>query len=107
MGSSPCMSISQGACRFRGWAFVVGVDTGFTIGSDRPAGPANRKGEQTMRFMMIMIPNIGEEDWTPRPEAVAAMGKYNEELTKAGVLLTLDGLQPPGKGARVAFAGGR
>ena len=63
-----------------------------------------------MRFMMIMIPNIpsiDEEDWTPSPEAVAAMGKYNEELTKAGVLLTLDGLAPPAKGARVSFAGGR
>lgn len=63
-----------------------------------------------MRFMMIMIPNIpagDEEGWAPSPEAVAAMGRYNEELAKAGVLLTLDGLQPPAKGARVSFAGGR
>jgi hypothetical protein len=63
-----------------------------------------------MRFMMIMIPNIpsiNEEDWTPDPEAMATMGKYNEELTKAGVLLTLDGLQPPAKGTRVSFAGGK
>jgi hypothetical protein len=63
-----------------------------------------------MRFMMIMIPNIpamDEEDWAPKPEAVAAMGRYNEELTRAGVLLALDGLQPPAKGARVSFAGGR
>ncbi len=62
-----------------------------------------------MRYMMIMIPNIAvsdEQDWAPDAEAVAAMGKYNEELTKAGVLLTLDGLQSPAKGARVAFAGG-
>ncbi len=63
-----------------------------------------------MRFMMIMLPNvpgIDDEDWAPDAEAVAAMGRYNEELTKAGVLLALDGLQPPGKGARVSFAGGR
>jgi len=63
-----------------------------------------------MRFMMIMIPNISstdEQDWAPSPEAVAAMGKYNDELAKAGALLTLDGLAPPAKGARVAFAGGR
>jgi hypothetical protein len=60
-----------------------------------------------MRFMMIMIPNISEEDWGPTPEAAAAMSKYNEELTKAGVLLALDGLQPTAKGARVSFAGGR
>jgi hypothetical protein len=60
-----------------------------------------------MRFMMIMIPNISEADWEPSPEAVAAMSKYNDELTKAGVLLALDGLQPPAKGARVSFAGGK
>jgi len=63
-----------------------------------------------MRFMMIMlpnIPNVNEESWTPDAEAVAAMGKYNEELTKAGVLLALDGLQSPTKGARVSFSGGK
>ena len=58
-----------------------------------------------MRFMMIMIPNISETDWEPKPEAMAEMGRYNDELAKAGVLLTLDGLQPPVKGARVAFSG--
>lgn len=60
-----------------------------------------------MRFMMFMIPNISEEDWVPTPEAIAAMTKYNEELGQAGVLLALDGLQPPSKGARVRFADGR
>jgi hypothetical protein len=60
-----------------------------------------------MRFMMIMIPNIADEaDWTPDPEAVAKMSRYNEELTKAGVLLGLDGLHPTSKGARVGFSGG-
>lgn len=60
-----------------------------------------------MRFMMIMIPNIPDEaDWTPDPEAVAAMGRYNDELAKAGVLLSLDGLHPAAKGARVRFSGG-
>jgi len=62
-----------------------------------------------MRFMMIMLPNvpgIDEESWTPDAEAVGAMSKYNEELAKAGVLLALDGLQPPAKGARVSFADG-
>jgi hypothetical protein len=60
-----------------------------------------------MRFMMIMKPNVSEEDWTPGPEAIAEMSKYNEELTKAGILLALDGLQPSAKGARVSFAGGK
>lgn len=60
-----------------------------------------------MRFMMLMIPNVREADWNPTPEAIAKMTKFNEELTNAGVLLALDGLQAPSKGARVAFRGGK
>ncbi len=60
-----------------------------------------------MRFMMFMYPGIEESDWTPSAEAVAAMSRYNEELTKAGVLLALDGLHPTSEGARVAFPGGK
>lgn len=64
-----------------------------------------------MRFMMIMLPNIpkleSDADWTPSAEAVSAMSKYNEQLREAGVLLSLDGLAPPAKGARVSFAGGK
>lgn len=59
-----------------------------------------------MRFMMFMYPGVQEEDWEPSPEDVAAMGRYNEELRKAGMLLSLDGLHPPVEGARVSFAGG-
>lgn len=60
-----------------------------------------------MRFMMIMMPNVPDGDWAPTAEAIAAMSTYNEELTKAGVLLALDGLQPPSTGARVSFSGGK
>jgi hypothetical protein len=61
-----------------------------------------------MRFMMFMHPRpMDAEDWEPSAEDVAAMTKYNEELTNAGVLLALDGLHPPDKGARVRFAGGK
>jgi hypothetical protein len=60
--------------------------------------------EDRMRFMMFMYPGIEEEDWDPTPEAVAAMGRYNEELQKAGILLGLDGLRPPGDGGTVRFA---
>ena len=60
-----------------------------------------------MRFMMFMIPNISDEDWTPPVEAVEAMTKYNNELTKAGVLLALDGLHPGSEGVRVSFPGGK
>ncbi len=68
----------------------------------------NYTKEAPMRFMMIMVPNIPDEvDWSPDPDAVAKMSRYNEDLTKAGVLLALDGLHPPASGARVAFSGGR
>jgi hypothetical protein len=60
-----------------------------------------------MRFMLFIYPNIEEGDWMPDPEAVAAMSAYNDELTKAGVLLGLDGLQASAKGARVTGAGGK
>jgi hypothetical protein len=61
-----------------------------------------------MRFMMFMYPGIEEEDWNPTPELVAEMGRYNEELRKAGMLLGLNGLRPPGEGASVSFdSGGR
>src|SRR2546428_8942335 len=46
-------------------------------------------------------------DSAPRGELVARMTKYNDSLTKAGVLLGLDGLPPPATGARVRFAGGK
>jgi hypothetical protein len=59
-----------------------------------------------MRFMMFMYPELSEEDWNPTAEAMAAMGRYNEELRKAGMLLGLDGLHPPAEGARVSFSGG-
>jgi hypothetical protein len=60
-----------------------------------------------MRFMMLIYPGLESEgDWTPDREAVAAMGRYNEELTKAGVLLALDGLHPSSEGARISFANG-
>jgi hypothetical protein len=60
-----------------------------------------------MRFMMFMLPNISDEEWMPTPEAVQAMTKYNEELTKAGVLLALDGLHSGAAGVRVSFPGGK
>jgi hypothetical protein len=55
--------------------------------------------------MMFMYPEISEEDWHPSAEAVAEMSRYNEELRKAGMLLSLDGLRPPGDGGSVSFDG--
>jgi hypothetical protein len=63
-----------------------------------------------MRFMMLMIPKGYEKaapGTMPDAKAVEVMMKYNAELQKAGVLLTLDGLHPPSAGARVSFVGGK
>ena len=57
-----------------------------------------------MRFMMFMYP--GEQNEGPTAEAVSRMAEYNEELSKAGALLALDGLHPPGDAASVRFSGG-
>jgi hypothetical protein len=60
-----------------------------------------------MRFMMIVKANQeSEAGQMPSEEMIAAMGRYNEELMKAGVLVDLTGLQPSSKGARVRFSGG-
>jgi hypothetical protein len=63
-----------------------------------------------MRFMMLMIPKgyeKAEAGAMPSAEMVAKMTKYNQALTKAGVLIALDGLHPASKGARVSFSGGK
>lgn len=63
-----------------------------------------------MRFVMLMIPKgyeTAQPGTMPPAEAVAVMMKYNEELKRAGVLLSLEGLHPPSMGARVSFATGK
>ncbi len=60
-----------------------------------------------MRFMVIVksTPESEKQGTLPDPQLLVEMGKYNEELMKAGVLLALDGLHPSSKGARVKFSG--
>lgn len=61
-----------------------------------------------MRFVaMVKANTLSEAGGVPDPELLEAMGKYNEELAKAGVLLAAEGLQPSSKGARVRFSGGK
>jgi len=61
-----------------------------------------------MRFMMIVKANKDSEAGKmPSEELLSAMGKYNEELMKAGVLVDLSGLHPSSKGARIKFSGGK
>jgi hypothetical protein len=59
-----------------------------------------------MRVMM-MVKGDQEPGELPSEDLMAAMGKYNEELGKAGVLLDLSGLHPSAEGVRVKFSGGR
>jgi hypothetical protein len=69
-----------------------------------------------MRFLMMMIPRGYQPDTpvserageviAPTVEELAPMGKFNDDLEKAGMLIEVDGLHPLAKGARVAFAKG-
>jgi len=59
-----------------------------------------------MRVMVIVKANKNSEAGIlPEQKLLAEMGKFNEELVKAGVLLAADGLQPSVKGKRVRFSG--
>ena len=61
-----------------------------------------------MRFMVLVKADKNSEAGVlPDTKLLAAMGKFNEELVKAGVMLAGEGLQPSSKGARVKFAGGK
>jgi len=62
----------------------------------------------TMRFMVIVKANKDSEAGIlPSTEILTAMGKFNEELVKAGVMLAGEGLHPSSKGVRVRFSGGK
>jgi hypothetical protein len=59
-----------------------------------------------MRFMIIVkASQDSEAGKMPSHDLLAAMGKYNEELVNAGIMLSGEGLHPSSKGARVRFAG--
>ena len=61
-----------------------------------------------MKFMIIVkATQETEAGVMPSEELLTAMGKYNEELVKAGVLLAAEGLHPTSRGARVRFSGPR
>lgn len=69
----------------------------------------NNLGGKTMRVMVIIKADknseAGIQPTKQTREMFAAMGKFNEELVKAGVVLAMDGLQPSSKGKRVRFSG--
>lgn len=61
-----------------------------------------------MRFM-VMVPASKESEAgiLPDEKLFTEMGKFNEEMVKAGVMLAAEGLQPTSKGARIKFTGGK
>jgi hypothetical protein len=61
-----------------------------------------------MRFMVLVKANKDSEAGVlPDRKMLTEMGKFNEELAKAGVMLAGEGLQPSSKGARVRFSGSK
>ena len=61
-----------------------------------------------MRFMMLVKADKNSEAGVlPSKELVAAMGKFNEEMAKAGVMLAGEGLHASSKGARIKFSGAK
>jgi hypothetical protein len=65
-----------------------------------------RTGDAVMRFMVLVKADKNTEAGVlPDEKLLTEMGKFNEELAKAGVLLAGEGLHPSSKGARVRFSG--
>src|SRR5213592_2933352 len=79
-------------CRFRTRSFDVSVERSIR----------HSEGSGAMRFMVLVM---GGEEYEagqmPKEEELREMGKFNEELVKAGVMLAGEGLHPSSKGARV------
>src|SRR4051812_38762189 len=75
----------------------------------RPTNEAEQNVEEcTMRFMvMVKATKNSEAGAMPGTQLLAGMGKFNEELVKAGVMLAGEGLQPSAKGKRVQFGAGK
>src|SRR5262245_6754385 len=98
------VSISPRPVRRVGRSKVRTVQPCGKASSEEPAS----EGDRTMRFMVMVKGNEESEAGVlPSEEIIAAMGRYNEELAKAGVLLAAEGLHPSAKGARVAFTGAK
>ena len=68
--------------------------------------PTRRRQEIDMRFMvMVRATEESEKSFMPDEKLMAEMGRFNEELVRAGIMLAGEGLQPSSKGARVVFNG--
>jgi hypothetical protein len=97
-------------CPYCGSSFVVILKRGAGGLLDRSVLPTRNqlKRNKTMRVMvMIKATRNSEAGVMPSEELLAEMGKFNEELVKAGVMLAGEGLHPSSKGKRVRFSGGK
>jgi hypothetical protein len=84
-------------CRSSARPFVVGVEPDISPG---------QQGDTTMRFMVLVKSDAKSEAGVlPDEKLLSEMGKYNEELVKAGVMLAGEGLKPSSAGKRVRFSG--
>jgi hypothetical protein len=74
----------------------------------KTSAPTEEKRRTTMRCMVIVKANKDSEAGIlPSTELLTNMGKFNEELVKAGVMLAGEGLQPSSKGKRITFTGAK
>src|SRR6267154_4849154 len=74
---------------------------------NRPACQTDKRSE-TMRFMVIVKASKDSEAGVmPSTELLTAMGKFNEELVKAGMMEAGEGLHPTSQGARIKYQGGQ
>src|SRR5690606_19897386 len=88
--------------------FLLPVESAQARSSSRcraAAGPPKQR-RQTMRVVVfVKATEDSEQGAMPSSELIEAMGKYNEELINAGVMVGGDGLQPSSQGKRIAFDG--
>jgi hypothetical protein len=85
------------------------VDVSVEVGHE-PVGTPDRatRKENKMRVMVLVKANEQSEAGVmPSEELLTAMGRYNEELVRAGIVLAGEGLHPSAKGARIQFSGDR
>src|ERR1700730_990320 len=72
----------------------------------QPARATKIKRSETMRFMVIVKASKDSEAGVmPSTELLTAMGKFNEEMVKAGVMLAGEGLHPSSNGVRIKYSG--
>src|SRR5436309_978875 len=97
------------ACRSDPPSCVVMLEPGTEEPATRAGRPAldpKSQGDTTMRFMVIVKADKNSEAGVlPDKKILGDMGKFNEELVKAGVMLAAEGLHPSSTGASVRFSG--